>query len=106
MSCVTSSGDGRLADRIRAASGSRSHCGVVSSASKSSGPPPSMTTTRCSAGSEACRPRAIASWSKPRKVFGTTSTFDSPWASMNESSRSRKMCIIGLQTAPIREQAR
>ena len=101
-----SSGPGRFAVRMRAASGASSQAGPLSSASKLSGPCPPTTTTRSSVGSAACRPRAIAAWSKPRNTLGTTSTFASPWRSMKESSRSRKIGISGLSTAPIREQAR
>ena len=106
MSCVMSSGPGRAAVRMAAASGACSQAGPPSRASKLSGPSPSTTTSWRSAGSEGCSARAMASWSKPRNTRGTTSTRASPWRSMNESSRSRKIGISGLITAPMREQAR
>ena len=90
---------------MAAASGSRSQAGAASSASKLSAPSPSTTTSRRSAGSSGSRARAMASWSKPRKRRGTTSTLASPWRSMKDSSRWRKIGISGLSTAPRREQA-
>ena len=78
----------------------------MSRASKLSGPSPPIASTCFRSGSEGCRSRSIFSNPKPRNSLGTTISLLRPCASMNESSRSRKMCISGFITAPIREQAR
>jgi hypothetical protein len=69
-------------------------------------PLPPTTTTCASSGRSAFSPIAICSKSKPRKRDGTISTLAAPCLSMNDSSRSRKMCISGFITAPMREHAR
>ena len=74
-------------------------------ASKLSSPSPS-TITRCRRwGRPDIMPRAMASWSNRRKVFGTTNTFDLPKFSMKLSSCWRKIGMTGLAAAPIRTQA-
>ena len=106
MSCVTSSGPGRWRVRMFWASGASSHSGPLSSASKLLAPWPPTATTCFRCGRLGCRSVTIFSKSKPRKVLGVIITLASPCWSMNDSSRSRKMCISGFITAPMREQAR
>ncbi len=106
MSWVTSSGPGRSRVTMAAASGSCSRSDPHSIASNPSGPSLPVITTWRRSGNDERRPASIPAWSKPRKRCGTTATLLPACASMNDSSRSRKMGISGLSTAPMRAQAR
>ena len=68
-------------------------------------PEPPTTTTWAKSGKSWRIPSTIFSKSKSRYFLGIKRTFDLAKLIMYVNSRSRKMCINGFITAPIRPQA-